>query len=103
MTVSRHFLKDEVTAVSTSLHPSSFRLHPFKRLQAAVGVVRGGAGHLRRALYEAAADQDLDLDAAVLLAPLAGRVVGHRVRLAVAVGRDDAAQRDVVVLDEVAN
>src|SRR5215207_1660497 len=65
--------------------------------------VVGRARHGRGALDEAAVDEHLDLDAAVLLAPLARRVVGHGLQLAVAERRDDAAQRDVVVLDEVAD
>src|SRR5438067_7390491 len=72
-------------------------------LFAAAGVrVLARRAHLGRALYESAVDEHLHFDASVLLAPRERRVVGHRVQLAVAVGRDDAPQRDVVALDEVA-
>src|SRR5205085_4038913 len=42
---------------------------------------------------QAAIDHQLHFDAAVLLAPFAGRVVGHRHRFAVAERQDDATQR----------
>jgi hypothetical protein len=64
------------------------------------GVARG---RHRRALRQSAVDEHLNFDAAVLLAPRARRVVRDGLQLAVAVRGDDAAQGDVVVLDEVAD
>src|ERR1044071_7307877 len=67
-----------------------------------VSVAAGRLAHVHRG-REAAADEYLDLDAAVLLTALAGRVVGNRYRLDVAERQDDPAQRDLVLLREVAD
>src|ERR1700749_124236 len=92
-------LRDETRALLI-LNSDSCLLTPFK--SSALRIL-GRPVHRGRALYDAAAHKNLDLDAPVLLAAIARRVVCDRVRLAVAVRRDDAPERYLVVLDEVAN
>src|SRR5947209_6479349 len=69
-------------------------------------LLRRGCGDFRavaRRVGQAAIDEHAHLCAAVLRAPLARRVVGHRVQSAVAERRQDAPERDVVVLYEIAH
>src|SRR2546421_10021672 len=68
--------------------------------------LRGRGGNLRavaRRVREAAVDEHAHFGASVLRAPLARRVVGQGVHRAVSERRQNTAQRDVMVLDEVAH
>ena len=56
--------------------------------------------HRRR---KAAADENLHLDAAILFPAFAGSVIGDRYRLAIPERENDPAQRDLMLLREVAD
>src|SRR3954470_9168595 len=63
----------------------------------------GNLGAVAGLARETLVDEHAHFGAAILCPPLARRVVGDGVRRAVAERRQYAAQRDVVILDEVAH
>ncbi len=48
-------------------------------------------------------NKELDLDASILSTAVTGLVLRHRIHFTIAVRRNDPAQRNVVVLNQVTN
>src|ERR1051325_6343954 len=94
----------EAVALPFALYPfllrSGVRLLSGRRRR---GVAAARRRQRRRRLHQPAIDQYLDLDATIRLASRARSVISDSIRLAVAVRRDDASQRNLVILNEVAN
>src|SRR5215831_12525885 len=59
--------------------------------------------HRRRLLHQSFIDQDLDFDASILSASGARLVIGNRLRSSESVRRDNPAERNLVLLNQITN
>src|SRR6188768_2796404 len=66
-------------------------------------LVTARSGHCRRRLLQALVDQQLHFNATILSAAGARIVFGNWIRLTVAIRRDDASQRNSMILDQITN